>query len=60
MVLTILQAQKLINRFNHLKINQPVYMETVNYVLRPFEGNTNFGNPMGLRLDLQATKEIDK
>ena len=60
MVLTSLQAQELMNWSNHLKIIQPVHMETVNYVRRPFEGNINPGNPMGLRLDLQATKEIDK
>ena len=60
MVLTSLQAQKLINWFNHLNINQPVQIKNVNDMIRPFEGNTNPGNPMGLRLDLQASKEIDK
>ena len=60
MVLTILQAQTLINRFNHLVINQPVHILSVNYVLRPFEGNINPRYPMGIKLYLQATKEIDK
>ena len=60
MVLRNLQAQTTINWFNHLKINQPVQMAAVNYVLSPFEGNINTGDPMGIKLDLQVTKEIDK
>ena len=35
-------------------------MAAANYVLRPFEGNINPRNPTGLKLYLQATKEIDK
>ena len=35
-------------------------MAAVNYVLSPFEGNINTGDPMGIKLDLQVTKEIDK
>ena len=32
----------------------------INYVTSPFEGNTNPGDPMGLKNYLQATKEMDK
>ena len=32
----------------------------VHYVLSPFKGNTNTGDPQGIKLYLQATKEIDK
>ena len=35
-------------------------MEAVNYLLSPFEGNINDGDRMGLKLYLQATKEIYK
>ena len=60
MVLTSLQAQPLIKSFNNLNTNQPVQTEAVNYVLIPFEGNINPGDPTGLKLYLQATKDIDK
>ena len=60
MVLKSLQAQKLINWFNYLNINQLVHMATVNYVLSSFEGNIYPGYPTGLKLYLQATKYIDK
>ena len=60
MVFTSLQAQKFINQFNDLDINQPVHMAAVNYVLSPFEGNTIPGDPTRLKTDLQATKYIDK
>ena len=32
----------------------------VNYVLIPFKGNINPGDPQGIKLYLQATKEIEK
>ena len=35
-------------------------MAAVNYVLRPFEGNINTGYPTGFKLNIQATKDIDK
>ena len=60
MVLTSLQAQPLNIVFNNLNTNQPVQTEAVNYVLIPFEGNINPGDPTGLKLYLQATKDIDK
>ena len=60
MFLTILQAQTLIKRFNNIDINQPVQMEAVNYVLILFEGNINPGDPMGLKIYLEAKKEIYK
>ena len=60
MVLEFLKEQTLINLFNHLNINQTVNMEAVEYVLIPFEGNKNSGDPTGLKMYLQATKEIDK
>ena len=56
MVLTILQAQTLINRFNHLNINQKFQMVAVNDMIIPFEGNIDHGYPMGIKLYLQETK----
>ena len=56
----ILQAQALINWFNHLNVDQPVQMADVNHMIIPFEGNINPGDPTGLKLYLQATKDIDK
>ena len=35
-------------------------MEAVNYVLILFEGNINPGDPMGLKIYLEAKKEIYK
>ena len=35
-------------------------MVDVNYVLRPFDGKINPGDPMWLKVCLQVTKEIDK
>ena len=32
----------------------------VNYLLRLFEGNINTGYPKGLKIDLQAAKDIYK
>ena len=62
MVVTRSQAQIIINQFRNLSINQQVQMAVlvVNYMLSPFEGNTNPGYTQGLNLYLQATKEIDK
>ena len=60
MSLTILQAQTLINRFNHLNINHQVHMAAVNYALIPFEGNINPGDPKGIKLYIQAAKDIYK
>ena len=60
MVLVSLQVQKPINLFNHINSNKLVQTEAVNYVLIPFEGNINPEDPTGIRLYLQATKEIDK
>ena len=60
MVLMILQAKTLINWFNHININKPVHMEDFNWVLIPFEGKINPGDPMGIKLYIQATNEIDK
>ena len=59
MVLTSLQEQTLINWLNHIDINQPVQMESVNFLFRTFEGNIDPGYPTDLKLYLQATKEID-
>ena len=58
MVLTSLQAHTLINRLNHLDINEPLQMVALNYVLSPFEWNINPGYPKGLKLYLQEMKEI--
>ena len=62
MVLTIIQAQILINQFNNINLNQPVHMAapSVNFLLRPFEGNKHPGYPKGLKNYLQTTKDIDK
>ena len=60
MVFKIRQAQLIINLFNHIKINRPVYMASVNYMLVPFEGNINPGYPTVIKLYLQATKKTDK
>ena len=35
-------------------------MADVNCVISPFEGNISTGYPKGIKLHLQATKEIDK
>ena len=34
--------------------------QVVNYVLIPFEGNINPGDPQGLKIYPQTTKDIDK
>ena len=60
MVLTSLQEQTLINWLNHIDINQPVQMESVNDLFRTFEGNIDPGGPMGIKLYSQATKKIYK
>ena len=53
MVLTILHTQKLRNWFNHLYINQPVYMIAVNHVRIPFEGEINPVDPTGIKVYFQ-------
>ena len=58
--MTNLQAQTLINGFNHINTNQPVKMADMNDVLSPFEGNINTGDITVIKLYLQSTKEIDK
>ena len=62
MVVTRSQAHILINQFSNLSINQQFHMDApvVNYVISPFEDNINPGDPKGLKLYLQETKDIDK
>ena len=60
MVLKSWQAKTLIIIFKHPKMNQPVHMAAVNYVLSPFEGNIDPGYPTGIKLYLQSTKDINK
>ena len=61
MILTMRNAQILLNQFNNLNINQQFQMAApVNYVLIPFELNINSGYPKWIKLYLQARKEIDK
>ena len=62
MVVTRSQAQILINKFSNISINKQVQMASpvVNYVLSPFKGHINPWDPQGLKLYLQATKEIYK
>ena len=46
-----------------MNINQQVKMDAdtaVNYVLILFEGNINTVDQQGIKLYLQATKEVDK
>ena len=50
MVLTRRQEHLFIIELNHINTNQPVQMETMNYVISPFEGNINTGYPTGLKL----------
>ena len=46
---------------NSISLNQTFQItDPVKYVLSPFEGNTNPGYPLVLRLYLQEIKEIDK
>ena len=62
MVSAIRQAQLKIAQINSLNENAQVKnMEyAVNYVLIPFEGNTNPGDPQGIKFYLNTTKEIEK
>ena len=60
MILKFLLAQMLMNLFKHLNINQPVYMAAVFYFISPLEENIHPVDPMGLKIYLQAAKEIDK
>ena len=47
---------------NNLNINTQVRImaDPVNYVLSPFEGNTNTGYPQGLNIYLQSINDIYK
>ena len=58
MLLTRLLSHKI--KFYHIETKQTVEMASVNYVLSPFEGNTNTGYPKGIKLHPQATNEIYK
>ena len=61
MAFTRRKVKIIINQINGISINQQFdMMDPVNYVLSPFKGNTNPGDPQGLKLYVQATKEIDK
>ena len=62
MVVTIIQSHIIINQFTNLSINKKVQMAgpVANYVLIPFEGIINAGDPQGLKLYLQETEEIYK
>ena len=62
MVLAIIQSQILINQLSNLSINQQFQMAdtVVNYVLSRLEENIYYGDPQGLKLYLQAKKEIYK
>ena len=56
MVLMRGQEQLIISQFNNLNVNQLVQKMAaqVNYVLSPFEGNINPGDPQGIKTYLQA------
>ena len=59
MVLTIIEAQLLINNSNNLNINQKNHMAApINYVLRQFEGNINTGDPTGIKT-LSSSNKLD-
>ena len=62
MVVARSQSQILINQFRNLYINQQVQITApvVKYVFNPYEWNINPGDPQGIKLYLQATKEIEK
>ena len=57
MVLTRGQLQAIIHHINNINTNQQVQImeDPVNYLLIPFENNINLGDPLGIRLYLQAT-----
>ena len=61
-MMKIRQAQILINQFRNLYINQQVQMEAPvgKYFIIPSKGNITPGDPQGLKLYIQATKEIYK
>ena len=50
------------DEIKNLNINTHVHtmVSPVNYVLIPFEGNTNTGDPQGLNIYLQAAKDMHK
>ena len=50
MVVTIRQSHILINKFNNVSINQPVYMADVKFVPIPFGKNTNPIDATGLKI----------
>ena len=56
MVLMRGQEQLIISQFNNLNVNPLVQKMAaqVNYVLSPFEGNINPGDPQGIKTYLQA------
>ena len=62
MVLTRSIAQLLMNKFNNTKINQELQKNApvMNYLLSPFEGNINHGDPQELKIYPQLTNEIEK
>ena len=61
MILTIRQEQLIIERFNNLNINPQVQnmAVAVSYVPISFEGNMYYGDPQGIKIYLQVTKETE-
>ena len=61
MFLTRRKSYIIVNQFNNLSDNQKVHMvDPLNYVLAPFEGNINPGDPRGTKLYLRSTTDLDK
>ena len=52
------ETHKYVQQYNHQSKFQIV--DSINYVLSLFEGNINPGDPMGIKLYLQTTNQIDK
>ena len=62
MVMTISQAQILINKFINTSINKQFQMDAtvVKSVMIPLERNMNPGDLQGINLYIQTTRDIDK
>ena len=61
MLLARIKQQILITQFRKLNVNKQIHnMLAVNYVLIPFRGKINTGDPQGLNIYLKLTRELKK